>query len=62
MFHEGVGIAVERDGRVFVAEDLREGFYVHAAFEGAGGKRMPQGMKTLVRDIQSFKSNSKLRW
>lgn len=51
MFHEGVGIAVKCDGRVFMTEDIRECFHVHAAFEGAGGERVPQGMKALVRDI-----------
>ena len=49
MLHEGVSIAVERDGRVLMTEDLGERFHIHAAFEGAGGKRMPQGMKSLVR-------------
>lgn len=46
MFHKGVSIAVERDGRVLVTEDLGECFHVHAAFDGAGGKCMPQGMET----------------
>ena len=49
MLHEGMGIAIEGDGRVLVAEDLGERFHVHAAFEGARGKRMPQGMKSFVR-------------
>ena len=49
MLHEGVGIAVECDCRILVSEDLGERFYVHAAFKGAGGKRMPQGMESLVR-------------
>ena len=48
VFHEGMGVSAERDGRVFVPEDLGERLYVHAAFEGAGGKGMPQGMKALV--------------
>ena len=51
MLHEGVGIAVEGNGRVFVPEDLGERFHVHAAFEGTGGERMPQRMKSFVRDI-----------
>ena len=49
MLHQGVGIAVESDGRVFMPEDLGECLYVHAAFEGAGGKRVPQGMEAFVR-------------
>ena len=49
MLHKGMGIAVKRDGRVLVSEDLGECFYVHAAFEGARGKRMPQGMESFVR-------------
>ena len=59
MLHEGVGIAVKRYGRVFVTEDLGKRFYVHAAFEGAGSKRMPQGMKSLVRNVQSFQEQFK---
>ena len=54
MLHEGVGIAVERDGRIFVTEYLGERFYVHSTFEGAGGERVPQGMKAFVRNIQLF--------
>ena len=54
MLHKGMGVAVERDGRVLVAKDLRERFNVHAAFEGAGSKRMPQGMKSLMRYFQFF--------
>ena len=59
MLHKGMGIAVERDGRVLVTEDLGERFYVHAAFEGAGGKSVPQGMEAFVRDIQSFQEQFK---
>ena len=51
MLHEGVRIAVERDGRVLVAENFGERLYIHAAFDGTGGERVPQGMETLVRDI-----------
>lgn len=51
MLHEGMGIAVERDGRIFMTEDLGECFYDHAAFEGAGGERMPQGVKAFVRNF-----------
>ncbi len=49
MLHEGVGIAVEGDGRVFVPEDLGERFHVHPAFKCASSERVPQGMKSLVR-------------
>ena len=41
MLHKGMGIAVKRDCRAFMTKDLGERLYVHAAFEGAGGKRMP---------------------
>ena len=54
MLHEGMGVAVEGDGRVFVTEDLGEGFHVHAALEGARRKGMPQGMKSLMRNMQPF--------
>lgn len=54
MLHKRVSIAVKRYGRVFVTEDFGKGFHVHAAFEGAGSKRMPQGMKTFVRYLQLF--------
>ena len=59
MFHKGVGIAVERNGRVLMTENFGERLYVHATFEGAGGKGMPQGMKALVRNIQSFQEQFK---
>lgn len=42
-----------------MSEDLGERFHVHAAFEGAGGKGMPQRMKALVRDIQFFQEQFK---
>ena len=54
-----MGVAINRDGRVLVAEDLGERFHVHAAFESACGKRMPQGMKAFVRDIQPFQEQFK---
>ena len=59
MLHKGMGVAVERDGRVLVAKDLRERFNVHAAFEGAGSKRMPQGMESLMRYLQFFQEQFK---
>ena len=52
MLHEGMGVTVEGDGRVFMAEELGECLDVHAAFEGARRKGMPQRMKPLVRDMQ----------
>lgn len=51
MFHKRMGITVECDRRVLVSEDLGERLYIHTAFDGAGGKCMPQGMKSLMRNI-----------
>ena len=51
MLHQGMGIAVECNCRIFVTENLGERLYVHAAFEGAGGESMPQGMEALVRNF-----------
>ena len=51
VLYKGMSVAVERNGRIFVTEDLGERLYVHSAFKGAGGKRMPQGMESLVRNI-----------
>ena len=59
MLHQGVSIAVESYGRVFVAEDLGERFHVHAAFEGAGCERMPQGVKAFMRNFQFFQEQFK---
>ena len=59
MLHERMGIAIERDGRIFVTEYLGERFYVHSTFEGAGGKGMPQRMESLVRDILPFQEQFK---
>lgn len=49
MLHKRVGVAVQSNCRVLVSEDLGERFYIHTAFDGAGGECMPQGMKALVR-------------
>ena len=49
MLHQRMSIAIECNGRVFMPEDLGKRFYIHAAFEGAGGERMPQRMKAFVR-------------
>ena len=59
MLHKGVGIAIERDGRVLVTEDLGERLYVHTAFECAGSERMPQGMEAFVRYFQPFQEQFK---
>ena len=59
MLHKGMGIAIERDGRILMPEDLRERLYIHSAFEGAGGKCMSQGMKTFVRNFQPFQEQFK---
>ena len=50
MRHEAVNIAVQRDGRVLVTEDFRERFDIHAALQRAGGKGVPQGMKSAMRN------------
>ena len=54
MLHKTVRVAVERDDGIFVAEDFRQGFYVHSAFEGARGEGMAQRMKPPMRDLQFF--------
>ncbi len=59
MLHKGMGIAIERDGRVLMPEYLGERLYVHAAFEGARGKCMPQGMKAFMRNFQPFQEQFK---
>ena len=59
MLHKGMGVAVKRDGRAFMTKDLGERLYVHAAFDGASGKRMPQGVKAFVRYLQFFQEQFK---
>ena len=59
MLHKGVDVTVQSDCRVLVTEDLGKCFYIHAAFEGAGGKRMSQGMESFVRDIKFFQEQLK---
>ena len=59
MLHKGVGITVQSDCRVFVTEYLGKCFHVHTAFEGTGGERMPQGMKSFVRYLQLFQKQFK---
>ena len=51
VFHEAEDIPIERDGRIFVPQDLGERLHVHAALEGAGREGVPQGMKAAVRDM-----------
>lgn len=53
MRHEAVYIAFQCDGRVLMAEDFGQRFDVHAAFERTGGKRMPQGVKSAVRNAEA---------
>ena len=59
MLHKGMCIAIQCDGRVFMSENLGKRFYIHAAFKGTGGERMPQGMKTFVRYLQLFQKQFK---
>ena len=54
MFHKGMGVAVERDGRVFMPQNFGQGLYVHSAFQRARGKGVPQGMEALMQDIQTL--------
>ena len=50
MRHETMNIAIQRDGRALVAEDLRQRFDIHSALQRTGGKGMPQGVKSAMRD------------
>ena len=59
MLHERMGIAIERNGRIFMTKDFGKRFHVHAAFEGAGSKRMPQRVKASVRYFLFFKEQFK---
>ena len=59
MLHERMGIAIERNGRVLMTEDLGKRFYVHTTFECAGGERVPQGVKPFVRNFQFFQEQFK---
>ena len=59
MLHKGMGITVKRDSRVFMPQYLGQSFYVHAAFEGAGSKRVPQRMKPFVGNFQPFQEQFK---
>ena len=59
MLHQRMGVTIERDGRVFMPEDLGKRFYIYTALNGSGGERMPQGMKTLVRYLQFFEEQLK---
>lgn len=53
MRHETVNIAVQCDRRIFVTEDFRERFDIHSTLKCAGGKGMPQGMKTAMRNLKA---------
>ena len=52
-------VAVERDRRVFVPEDLRERLDVHAALEGARREGVAKRMKALVRNVQPLEQQRK---
>ena len=54
MRHEAMYIAVQRDHRIFMTEDLRQRFDIHTTLQRAGGKGMPQGVKSAVRDPEPF--------
>lgn len=54
MFRKRMNITVERNRRVFMPEDFGQRFHIHAAFQRAGGKRMPQRMKPFMRDSEFF--------
>ena len=55
MRHEAMDIAVQSDRRVFVTEDFREGFDIHAALQRTGSKGMPQGVKSAMRNPEATK-------
>lgn len=54
MFHKGVGVAVESDGRILMTEDFGKSFYVHSALDGAGRKGVAQRVEALVGNMQPF--------
>lgn len=54
MLHEGMGVAAEGDGGVFVPQNFRKGLDVHAAFERARGEGVAERMKAFPLDAQSF--------
>ena len=45
VLHHTMRVAVKCDIRVFMPEYIREGFDVHSALEGAGGKGVSQRVK-----------------
>ena len=59
VFEHGMRVAVERDRRVFVPEDLRERLDVHAALECARREGVAKRMKALVRNVQSLEQQRK---
>ena len=50
VFHEGMNIPVESDGRIFMTEDFGQRLDIHPAFNRPGRKRMSDGMKATVRN------------
>ena len=59
--HEAVDIAVQRDRRVLMPQQLRQGFDIHSALQRTGGKGMPQGMEATVREVLLFQQKRKAR-
>lgn len=53
MQHKAVNMAVQRDRRVLVTEDFRQRFDIHSALQCAGGKGMPQRVKTAMRNADT---------
>ena len=59
VFEHGMRVAVERDCRVFVPEDLGKRLDVHAALERARREGVAKRMKALVRNVQSLEQQRK---
>ena len=50
VFHEGMNIPVESDGRILVSENFGQRLDIHPAFNRPGRKRMSDRMKATVRN------------
>ena len=59
--HKAVDIAIQRDRRVLMPQQLRQGFDIHSALQRTGGKGMPQGMEATVREVLLFQQKRKAR-
>ena len=59
MFHQGVNISVQCDGRIFMPEYFRKGFDIHAAFNCTGRKGMSECMEAVFGDLQLFEEKLK---